>query len=114
MKWDQFVAIACELPEVEASTSYGRRPAVKVRGKFMAGYNPKEKAFVLRLASVEEQEFLIEMAPDIYFITDHYKGYPAVLARPAKLTRAEARGRLDKAWRLQAPKSLVKQRDAAK
>ena len=67
-----------------------------------------------RRASVEEQEFLIEMAPQIYYITDHYKGYPAVLARPAKLTRAEARGRLDKAWRLQAPKSLVKQRDAAK
>lgn len=111
MKWDQFVAIACELPEVEASTSYGR-PAVKVRGKFMAGYNPKEKAFVLRLASVEEQDFLIEMAPDIYYITDHYKGYPAVLARPAKLTRTEARGRLLNAWRVQAPKSLVKRLDA--
>jgi hypothetical protein len=76
----------------------------------MAGYNPREKAFVLRLASVEEQDFLIEMAPDIYFITDHYKGYPAVLARPAKLTRAEARGRLLNAWRVQAPKRLVKER----
>jgi len=111
MKWDQFVAVACELPEVEESTSYGR-PAVKVCGKFMAGYNPKEKAFVLRIASVEEQDFLIEMAPDIYFITDHYKGYPAVLARPAKLTKSEARGRLLKSWRVQAPKTLVKKYEA--
>lgn len=112
MKWDDFVAIARELPEVEESTSHGR-PAVKVRDKFIAGYNPREKAFVLRLASVEEQDFLIEMAPAIYYITDHYKGYPAVLARPGKLTKTEARGRLQQAWRIQAPKTLLKKFYAA-
>ena len=112
MKWDEFVAIARALPEVEESTSYGR-PAIKVRGKFMAGYNPQEKAFVLRLSSVEEQDFLIEMAPAIYYITDHYKGYPAVLARPGKLTKKEARGRLEQAWRTQAPKALLKKHDVA-
>ena len=111
MTWKQFVAIACAFPEVVEATSYGR-PAVTVRGKFMAGYNPREKAFVLRLASVEEQDFLVELAPDTYYITPHYKGYPAVLARPAKLGKKEARGRLEKAWRLQAPKRLVKDYDA--
>ncbi len=112
MKWDEFAAIACELPEVEVATSYGR-PAVKVRGKFIAGYNTQEKAFVLRLASVDEQDFLIEMAPQIYYITDHYKNYPAVLARPGKMTKKEARGRLERAWRNQAPKTLQKKFDAA-
>ena len=112
MKWEEFVAIACELPEVAESTSYGR-PAIKVRGKFMAGLNPKEKAFVLRLNTVEEQDFLIEMAPQIYYITDHYKGYPAILARPGKMTKKEARGRLELAWRTQAPKALIKKFDAA-
>jgi hypothetical protein len=112
MKWEEFAAIALALPEVEESRSYGR-PSLKVRGKYMAGLNPKEKAFVLRLASVEEQDFLIEMAPQIYYITDHYKGYPAVLARPGKLTKKEARGRLERAWRTQAPKTLVKKFDAA-
>lgn len=111
MKWAEFVAIACELPEVAESVSYGR-PSIKVRGKFMAGHNIKEKAFVLRIANAEEQDFLCEMAPDIYFITDHYKGYPAVLMRPGKLAKKEARGRLEKAWRLQAPKALVKAFDA--
>jgi hypothetical protein len=111
MKWGAFVALALELPEVKESTSYGR-PAVKVRGKFMAGYNPNEKAFVLRLASVEEQGFLIEAAPSLYFVTDHYKGYPAVLMRPGKLGKTEARARLERAWRLQAPKALVKKRGA--
>lgn len=112
MTWDEFAAIAAEFPDVAKDSSYGR-PALKVRGKFMAGHNIKEEAFVLRLASVEEQDFLIEMAPAIYFITPHYKGYPAVLARPGKLTKKEARGRLEKAWRLQAPKTLVKKYDAA-
>jgi hypothetical protein len=111
MTWEEFVAIACELPEVEESTSYGR-PAIKVRGKFMAGYNPNEKAFVLRLADVEEQAFLLEAAPALYFITDHYKGWPSVLARQGKLGKKEARGRLERAWRLQAPKALVKAFDA--
>lgn len=111
MKWPDLVALASELPEVEESTSYGR-PAIKVRGKFMAGYNPNESAFVLRLADVEEQAFLIEAAPAIYFITDHYKGYPATLVRPGKLGKKEARGRLERAWRIQAPKALVKQFDA--
>src|SRR5262249_38403867 len=111
MKWEAFVALAKELPEVEESTSWGR-PSLKVRGKYMAGFNTDEKAFVLRLANVEEQDFLIEMAPQIYFITDHYKGYPAVLARPGKLSAKEARGRLQHAWRTQAPKTLVKKFDA--
>jgi hypothetical protein len=111
MKWDAFAAIAKELPEVVEETSYGR-PAVKVRGKFLAGWNPKERAFVFRLASVEEQEILCEIASSIYYITDHYKGYPAVLARPGKLSKSEARGRLLNAWRVQAPKRLVKQHDA--
>jgi hypothetical protein len=112
MKWDAFVKLARELPEVEESTSYGR-PSIKVRGKFMAGYNPNEKAFVLRIASAEEQDFLCEMAPELFYITDHYKGYPAILMRPGKLTKTEARGRLLHAWRIQAPKALVKKYDAS-
>jgi hypothetical protein len=111
MKWDEFVKIATELPEVEESTSYGR-PSIKVRGKFFAGHNVKEKAFALRIANVEEQDFLCEMAPELYFVTDHYKGWPYVLVRPAKLTKKEARVRLLQAWRIQAPKALVKKFDA--
>ena len=111
MTWEEFVAIAKQLPEVAESTSWGK-PSLKVRGKYMAGFNTDEKAFVFRTADIEEQAFLCEAAPAIYFITDHYRGYPAVLARPSKLTKKEARGRLERAWRIQAPKTLVKKYDA--
>jgi hypothetical protein len=108
---EEVVAIGLELPEVEESTSYGR-PALKVRGKFVAGFNTKEKAVVLKLATIEDQSFLIEAAPGVYYITDHYKGWPSVLARPAKLTTKECRARLECAWRLTAPKTLVKKYDS--
>ncbi|HWA01756.1 MAG TPA: MmcQ/YjbR family DNA-binding protein [Caulobacterales bacterium] len=110
MTWDELAAIAKELPEVEEALSYGR-PALKVRGKFFAGFNTKEKAFVLRLPSVEDQDLLIEMAPAIYYVTDHYKGWPGVLARPGRLGKKEARVRLATAWRTQAPKTLLRKFD---
>jgi hypothetical protein len=66
---------------------------------------------VLRLESVDDQELLIENVPDTYWITDHYKGYPAVLARLDSLTPAECRFQLERAWRLQAPGTLVKRFD---
>lgn len=111
MKWPDLVALALELPDVEESTSYGR-PALKVRGKFFAGFNTKENAFVLKLPDLEAQAFLLEAAPAIYFLTEHYKGRTYILARPAKLTKTEARGRLLQAWRLSVPKALLKKFDA--
>jgi hypothetical protein len=105
--WEEIVAIGLELPEALESTSYGR-PALKVRGKFFAGLNTKENAVVLKLADIEEQSFLVEAAPKIYYVTDHYRGWPYVLARPARLTRKECRARLEYAWTLTAPKTLVK------
>jgi hypothetical protein len=68
---------------------------------------------VFLLESVDEQEFLTRAQPELYFITPHYVGYPAVLARLAKLRVAECRRRLELGWRLKAPKVLVRQRDTA-
>jgi hypothetical protein len=36
---------------------------------------------------LEEKEVLLEAAPEIYFETDHYKGYPAILVRPDKIDK---------------------------
>ena len=66
------------------------------------------------LESVDEQEFLIQAQPELYFITDHYRGWPAVLARLSKLRVAECRHRLKQGWRLKAPRKLVKQLDEAR
>ena len=58
---------------------------------------------------IEMKEMLIESTPDIYFETDHYKGWPAILVRLPKADDAELQQCLQRAWRLQAPKKLVAQ-----
>jgi hypothetical protein len=56
----------------------------------------------------ERKEFLIEAAPDIYFDDDHYRGFPAVLVRLERIAKKEFAALLEDAWRLKAPKRLVK------
>jgi hypothetical protein len=112
MKWEQLCALAKELPEVEEGTSYGT-PALKVRGKMFVRLKEDGASVVFMLESVDEQEFLIETRPKLYFITDHYRGWAAVLARLSALRPGEARERLETGWLLKAPRSLVKAREAS-
>jgi len=71
------------LPGVEESTAYGS-PALKVKGKLMAGV-PTNKAaepgsLMFRLDRRDRPGLLTE-APDLYYCPDHYLGYDAVLVR---------------------------------
>jgi hypothetical protein len=110
MTWAQLCQLGGALPEVALGTSY-RTPALKVRNKLLARLKEDGKDVVFVLDSVDEQEGLIEAQPDLYYITDHYRGYPAVLARLAALRVPEARLRLERAWRLKAPRALVRRFD---
>jgi hypothetical protein len=113
MKWEQLCKLGRELPEVVEDIWF-RTPALKVRGKAFVRLKEDGQSVVFLLESVAEQEILTEAQPEIYFITDHYKGWPAVLARLAKLRAPECRFRLERAWRLKAPRTLVKQLDASR
>ncbi|MBX3532574.1 MAG: MmcQ/YjbR family DNA-binding protein [Rhizobiaceae bacterium] len=93
------------LPDVERSTSYGT-PALKVRKKLMA--RVKDADTVVLACAPEEKKLLKEAAPDIYFETPHYHGYPLVLARIRVISDAELANRLKVAWRMQAPVRLQK------
>ncbi|XXX74788.1 MmcQ/YjbR family DNA-binding protein [Sorangium sp. So ce134] len=110
MNWEQLCKLGLALPEVVEDVWF-RTPALKVRGKAFVRLKEDGQSVVFLLESVDEQEFLIETQPDVYFITDHYRGYPAVLARLSALRAPECRMRLERGWRLKAPKTLVKQLD---
>jgi hypothetical protein len=112
MRWDQLCRLARELPEVVEDVWF-RTPALKVRGKSFVRLKEDGESVVFMVESVDEQEFLVEARPDVYYITDHYRGYPAVLARLSALRAPEARLRLERAWLLKAPKSLARQLAAA-
>ncbi len=111
MTWKQLCKLGRALPEVDEGIWF-RTPALKVRGKSFVRLREDNETVVFLVESVDEQEGLIETRPKIYYITDHYRGYPAVLARLAALPVPEARVRLERAWRIKAPKRLVAQLEA--
>jgi hypothetical protein len=108
--WTELVTIGERLPGVEVSTSYGR-PALKVRGKFMCALREDPDAFVFRVEDVADQQALIAGRPEVFFITPHYDGYPAVLAHPEAIGLDQLEELVEDAWRLRATKKLIAEHD---
>ena len=102
--------LAHALPEVVEGTSYGT-PALKVRDKMLARLWEDGTTLVLRVPFVVRDHLLVT-APDAFFVTDHYRGYPAVLVRLAAVDRGQLTALLEEAWRQVAPKRLVHAFDA--
>ena len=107
MNWTRLVRLGRGLPEVEEGLWYGT-PSLQVRGKSFLRLKEDGATVVFLTEDVDERDVLIAAKPDVYFVTDHYRGSAAVLARLAKLTASEARARLERAWRRKAPKALVR------
>jgi hypothetical protein len=93
-----------KLPAVEEGLSYGS-PSLKVMGKFLA--RVREPDILVLMCALEEKEFLMQTSPEVYFETDHYKGWPAVLIRLSKIKDDVLMHRLRVAWRMQAPKKAL-------
>lgn len=102
--WRDVVDLARDLPETEESTSYGR-PALKVRGKFVAAIRTNPDALVVR-CDLDEKPLLLEARPDILFETPHYHGWGYVLVR-LEASREDVREFLTDSWLLAAPKRLA-------
>jgi hypothetical protein len=91
-------------PGVEEGLSFGT-PALKVRGKLLVRI--REPDVLVILVDFEVKEFLLAAMPDVYFQTDHYKGYPAVLAWISKIDPEELAERIERAWRSHATKKML-------
>jgi hypothetical protein len=98
------LGLALGLPEISEGTSYGN-PALLVKGKSFTRL--KDPDTLVLLCPLEQKELLMEMAPDIYYETDHYKGWPAVLIRLDAISDEELSQRLADGWRHRAPKRLA-------
>jgi hypothetical protein len=104
--WDDVLAIAARLPDVEVGTSYGT-PALNIRGKFMCRLRTSPDALVVRVIDMADRDALMLGNPDVYFVTPHYRDYPAVLVRLERIDPVELAELIEDAWRLKAPKRLV-------
>ena len=101
--------MALQFPGVEEGTSYGT-PAFRVKGKFVARLKEDGDTLVVRIDQ-DEREAWIAADPKTFFITDHYRGWPAMLVRLSTVDRGELRKLLEIAWRWSAPRRLVAERD---
>jgi hypothetical protein len=93
------------LPGVEEDSSFGT-PGFRVRGKFLARLREDGETLVIKLG-FGERAMLMEAEPETFYITDHYRDYPAVLVRLANVDPGILRHLLEQAWRQAAPKRLV-------
>ncbi|MDX2142966.1 MAG: hypothetical protein SFV19_06405 [Rhodospirillaceae bacterium] len=96
-------AKATGLPGIEESPWFNR-PTLKVAGKWLIC--ARQAGVYVFVCPLAEKDLLIEMAPDIYFDTDHHAGYAAVLAWADKIAPKDLADRIARAWRIQAPKTL--------
>jgi hypothetical protein len=85
------------LPGTATGTSYGT-PALKVRGKLLARLKEDGTTMVLCAVPADERALLIEMAPAVFHVTDHYVGYPTVLVRLPAADPAQLADLLRQSW----------------
>ena len=108
MTFETVRRVGLTLPGVEAATRYDGSPVLKVGGAFMAGvatHPSAEPGTLVVRADVEERQYLLDEAPDTYYLTDYYRKHPVVLARLSRLDRDALHDLLSVSRRLTLPKA---------
>jgi len=116
INFDTVRDIGLAFPGVEESTAYGQ-PALKVHGKLLAcvpaNRSAEPASLVVRVDFDDRAELLAEH-PDVYYVTDHYVGYSAVLVRLSRVNPDVLRDLLGMAYKFvtcnAAPRSPVPKR----
>jgi hypothetical protein len=106
--FDTVRKIALRLPDVEESTAWGSS-ALKVRGQWLAVIpthkSAESNSLAVRVDFAQRTE-LLESAPDIYYLKDHYQNYPVVLVRLARISHDALEGLLRMAWQVTTTKKV--------
>lgn len=111
--FDVVEAVGLTLPQVEAATKYDGSPVLKVRGAFMAGLalhpSAEPDTLVVR-ADLDDRQWLLDEAPDTYYLTDYYGKHPVVLVRLSRIDGDALRDLLTVSWRLTTAKVSTRPR----
>jgi hypothetical protein len=89
-------ALASALPDVEEAMSWGT-PGLKLKGRFLARLKEDGESLVLRMG-FQRRDQLMKASPSVFYITDHYVGYPAVLVRLPQVRTSVLKKLLKEAW----------------
>jgi hypothetical protein len=88
INFDTVRKIGLALPGVEESTAYGL-PALKIHGKLLAcmpAHRSAEPGSLVVRVDFDDRVELLTADPDVYYVTDHYLNYTAVLVRLSCVT----------------------------
>jgi hypothetical protein len=98
------------------------RDVVRVAGKPLAYPAANERSrpsgapandeFVIIRIGLERREQLLDLNPEAFFVTPHYKTYSGVIVRLSTVDTDQLRDLLIESWRFVAPKRLVRDWDA--
>ena len=102
---DTLHRIAFSFPGVEQGTSYGTL-AFRVSKKLICRMKEDGESLAIRM-EFGEREILVEGEPETFYFTEHYRNYPMVLVRLAKVHPEELRRIFGNAWRRFASKRLI-------
>jgi hypothetical protein len=100
--------IGLALPGVEESTAYGS-PALKVHGKLLACVPVHRSAEPGSLAirmDFDDRAELLAAQPEVYYVTEHYVGYSAVLVRLSRVSADVLRDLLGMAYKFVTRKAV--------
>lgn len=107
MNFETVRKIGLALPGVEEGTAYGS-PALKVHGKLLAcipTHRSAEPASLAVRVDFDDRAALLAEVPDVYYVTDHYIDYAAVLVRPSRINSDALRDLLGMAYKFVTAKA---------
>lgn len=122
--WETVCEIAAALPRTELDPPPQTNPAWRVNGKVLVRLNPRlrtpdEADLLLRRGPAiavhiehEERALLVEDAPQTFFFTQHWESSPSVLVWLDSVPEELLRELIVDAWRMRAPKRLVREFEA--
>lgn len=109
--------VGLTLPGVESSTRYDGAPVLKAGGTFMAAlamHPSAERGSLVVRSAFDDREWLLEDAPETYYVTEYYRKHPVVLVRLSRLDEAALRDLLTVARRLACAKARRPSGDQAR
>jgi hypothetical protein len=101
INFDTVRTLGLAMPGVEEGTTYGV-PALKVHGQLLAcipAHRSAEPDSLAVRVGFDDRAELLAAAPDVYYVTDHYAGYTAVLVRLSRITPDALRDLLGMAYK---------------
>lgn len=108
--WEDVVALAAELPEVEEATWF-RTPSLKVAGKGFARLRTEAEGGLVLMCDHDEKAALLAAGDPAFFTTPHYDGSAVILVDLERVDPAQLGELVREAWRRKAPARLRKALD---